>query len=108
MNLEQISEKLQTIIDGYGARFGIERGADWYMMKLQEELGELTAAHLQLTRRGRPKGRSAEEIARNLQEEVADVLAMTLLFARHQGIDAEKALAEKWFKFLSARGPADR
>ncbi len=35
-----------------------------------------------------------------LQEEVADVIAMTLLFAQGQNMDVEKALREKWFKYL--------
>lgn len=31
---------------------------------------------------------------------LADKLAMLLLFARHNGIDLDAALARKWFKYL--------
>jgi NTP pyrophosphatase (non-canonical NTP hydrolase) len=78
----------------------VDRTPDWYLLKLQEEMGELSAAFLKLSGRGRLKNETQEELQKNLQDEVADVLAMTLLFAKNQGIDSEKALEDKWFKYL--------
>jgi NTP pyrophosphatase (non-canonical NTP hydrolase) len=36
----------------------------------------------------------------NLRHEIADVVAMTLLFAKHRGIDVEQAIKDKWFQHL--------
>lgn len=100
MNLNEISERLSKVIDIYAEKFSIRRDNDWFVLKIQEELGELSCAHLKLTQRARVGEASVEELEKNLRDEIADVIAMTLLFAKHKGIDVEKALEEKWFKYL--------
>ncbi|KKC35580.1 hypothetical protein WH87_16150 [Devosia epidermidihirudinis] len=98
--LSELADKLALVSDIYAERFEIERSADWYLLKLQEELGELTAEHLKGTGRGRLKGADAAEIRVALEDEAADVLAMLLLFARHNKIDLDAALARKWLRYL--------
>lgn len=100
MNLKDTEKNLKKIINGYCKKFSIKQESDWYIMKIQEEIGELSAAHLKLTGRGRIKDKSKSELEKNLRDEIADVIAMTILFAQHQGIDVEKALQDKWFKHL--------
>lgn len=100
MNLKEISEKLGKVSDIYARKFSINRDNDWFVLKIQEELGELTNAHLKLSQRARMGNQTQVEVEQNLKDEIADVLALTLLFARHKGIDAEKAISEKWFKYL--------
>lgn len=100
MNLKEISEKLNQVSDIYAEKFGIRRDDDWFILKIQEELGELSSAYLKLTQRARVGEASAACLEKNLKEELADVLAMTLLFAKNKGIDAEEALKDKWFKHL--------
>lgn len=100
MNLREIVEKLSTVSDLYAKRFSIERSADWHLLKIQEELGELSAAYLKMSGRARTQGSTGTELKRNLEDEVADVLAMTLLFAKNQGIDPEQAIRQKWFRHL--------
>jgi NTP pyrophosphatase (non-canonical NTP hydrolase) len=63
---------------------GIERDDDWFLLKLQEEMGELTQAWNRISGRGRRKGRSDEEMSRDLADETADVLGHILLFATQQ------------------------
>lgn len=99
-NLRAISDKVAAVSDIYAQRFDISRDADWFLLKLQEELGELTAEYLKLSGRGRSKGASAEAIRAGLENEAADVLAMLLLFARHHEIDLGAALERKWFQHL--------
>lgn len=99
-DLSELADKLALVSDIYAERFEIERSADWYVLKLQEELGELTAEHLKGTGRGRLKGADAAEIRVALEDEAADVLAMLLLFARHNKIDLDAALARKWLRYL--------
>lgn len=100
MNISQISDKLSTVLEVYIEKYGIARSDDWFILKIQEELGELSSAHLKLTQRGRVSGESQNELNKNFQDEIADVLAMTLLFAKHKGIDVERAIKDKWFKYL--------
>lgn len=100
MTLDELSSKLQRVINVYAARFGIRRDEDWFLLKIQEELGELTAAHLKLTERGRRGTRTENELATNLEDEIADVLAMTILFARYKGVDLPAVFARKWFRHL--------
>lgn len=102
-DFSELSEKLALVSDIYAERFEIARDADWYILKLQEELGELTAEHLKTTGRGRLKGADPEALRVALEDEAADVLAMLLLFARQNQIDLNAALARKWLKYLPQR-----
>lgn len=81
----------------YAEANGLTRDPDWYLLKLHEEVGELTQAFNRKTGRGRPKGRSPEDLARDLADETADVLGHVLLFAHAQGLDLEAAIERKWW-----------
>lgn len=100
MNLHEITNNLQNVIDGYAEKFDIRRDDDWFVLKIQEELGELSAAYLKLTHRARVGEATREQLEKNLNEEIADVVAMTLLFAKHRGVDVEQAIKDKWFRYL--------
>jgi len=63
-------------------------------------LGELTQAYLSLTNRWRKRDKTEEEIKNNFSDELADVMWHLLLLANHNNIDMQKALEEKWFKYL--------
>lgn len=95
LTLAEISESAQRISDIYAANFAIERDDDWFLLKLQEELGELSQAHLRLSGRGRGE---ASEQAR--ADEAADVLCMLLLYCRRFGVDPEEAVRRKWLSWL--------
>ncbi len=100
MNLNEISEKLGQVSDVYAEKFGIRRDDDWFVLKIQEELGELSSVYLKLTQRARVGEATKNELDKNLRDEIADVVAMTLLFAKHRGIDVEQAIEDKWFRYL--------
>lgn len=99
--LEELTDLVAKISDLYAERMNVERDDDWFILKLQEELGELTAEHLRLSGRGRLKGMSEDEIKRKRDDEAADLLAMMLLYARHNGIDLNAALDRKWFAYFN-------
>lgn len=103
MNLTQLTDQLEDVSAGYAEQNAIARTPDWFVLKLQEEVGELTQSYLMKTGRARDKGHSAADIEDGLRAEVADVLAQVLLIARHQGIDVEAALEEKWLRFHPSR-----
>lgn len=102
--LAELAPLVVEVSDTYASRNGIRRDDDWYLLKLQEELGELTAEYLKATGRGRKKGAGASAIRQALEDEAADVLATLLLFARHNGVDLEAALERKWFQYLGRSG----
>jgi NTP pyrophosphatase (non-canonical NTP hydrolase) len=99
-DLAELGALVARVSDIYAERNAIARDDDWYMLKLQEELGELTAEYLRTSGRGRLKGADAATVRAALEDEAADVLAMLLLFARNNGIDLDAALQRKWFKYL--------
>src|SRR5262245_22519975 len=93
-------DALQAQFDESSARYaaanGIGRDADWFVLKLAEEVGELTQVWNRLSGRGRRHGRSEEELRQALADETADLLGHVLLFARRNGIDLAQAIERKW------------
>lgn len=96
MDIKALTDEVEHISRAYASRFEINRDDTWFLLKLQEEVGELTQAHLMRTGQARTKGMTAEEIDEAFRSEVADVLAHTLLLARHHGIDLEAEIERKW------------
>jgi NTP pyrophosphatase (non-canonical NTP hydrolase) len=97
MTLAEISDAAAQISHIYAGKYGIERDDDWFLLKLQEELGELAQAHLKLSGRGR--GTVPEQ---HRADEAADVLCMLLLYCRRFGIDPQAAVERKWLSWLAA------
>ncbi|OWO92458.1 pyrophosphatase [Rhizobium esperanzae] len=94
--LRSLADQFETSSAKYAAANGIERDADWFLLKLQEEVGELTQAWNRLTGRGRRRERTQEELDRDLADETADLLGHILLFARRNDIDLAAAIERKW------------
>jgi len=95
LTLAEVSDAAGRISDIYAAKFGIERDDDWFLLKLQEELGELAQVHLRLSARGR--GEATEQ---QRADEAADLLCQLLLYCRRFGIDPEAAVRRKWLSWL--------
>ena len=94
--LNDLAEKFERSSRAYADANHIERDADWFLLKLQEEMGELTQAWNRVSGRGRRKGRSDDELARDLADEAADVLGHILLFAHRNRLDLSAAIQRKW------------
>jgi NTP pyrophosphatase (non-canonical NTP hydrolase) len=75
---------------------GFKRDPDWFVLKLQEEIGELTQIWNKLSGRGRRHGRTDAEHRQALADETADVLGHILLFADQNGLDLAAAIERKW------------
>lgn len=98
MTLADLRASVLRISDIYAAEHGIDRDRDWALLKLQEELGELTAEHLRLS--GRARGAPD---AGKLGDEAADVLGMLLIYCDRAGIDLEQSMRRKWLHWLEAK-----
>jgi NTP pyrophosphatase (non-canonical NTP hydrolase) len=96
MDLRQLTADVATISRRYAEVLGFERDDAWYLLKLHEEVGELTQAFLMRNGQARAKGRTAEELEADFRAEIADVLCQVLLMADHHGVDVEAEVERKW------------
>ncbi len=90
MDVHDLTEKIEKISENYSKKYQFERDSDWFVLKLQEEVGELIQAYLMVQRKARQKGKSKEQIRDDFENEVADVLAHTLFFAKHFHVDLDR------------------
>lgn len=95
MHLKTLQADVLRISDIYAAEHGIDRSGDWALLKVQEELGELTAEHLRMS--GRARGAADAD---KLGDEAADVLGMLLIYCQGAGVDIEAAMQRKWLHWL--------
>lgn len=100
MNLKNLINKIEKVSEQYSKKFNISRNKLWYLLKLQEEMGELTQAYLRMNGQGRHKNKSQEEMKEDFENEIADVLCHVLLLAQSEGVDLRKAIDDKWLKKL--------
>ena len=96
MNIQDLTEQVEKVSCSYTSSFGIKRDADWFILKLQEELGELVQSYLMMIGQARDKEKSKEELVKDFRSEVADVFCHVLLLAKRHDIDLEKEIEDKW------------
>ncbi|GAA1940234.1 MazG nucleotide pyrophosphohydrolase domain-containing protein [Microbacterium aoyamense] len=92
MDLAGLQREVEAISALYARRFDIDRTDDWLLLKLNEEVGELTQAYLARTGQARRTDASPE----HFDDEIADVLAHLLLIAERFGVDVAAAMERKW------------
>ncbi len=100
MNLKDIQNKVVEVSDIHAKKCNTKRDNDWYILKLQEEIGALTQIYLSNSSRGRNKGIVPEQLQKDFADELSDVIGQVLLIANHYNIDIEEALERKWFRYL--------
>ena len=96
MHIEALSQEVESVSELYAERNSIDRTDDWLMLKLHEEVGELTQAYLARSGRARDKGRSSSELDDDFRAEIVDVLAQVLLVARRHNVDLTAEVERKW------------
>lgn len=94
--LSDLIQQFENASATYAAANSVERDDDWFVLKLQEEMGELTQIWNRTTGRGRRKGMTDAELATALADETADLLGHVLLFAHRNGLDLAAAVERKW------------
>lgn len=94
--LGKLTAQFEAASADYAQHHGMVRDPDWFVLKLQEEMGELTQAWNRATGRGRRKGRADEDLSRDLADETADLLGHVLLFAHNNRLDLASAIERKW------------
>ena len=96
MDLNKVSQSISSVSDKYAKKFGIKRDGNWYVLKLQEEMGELIQSYLMMVGRARQKNKTTEQITEDFHKEMADVFCHVLLLAKKYNVDLEKEVTEKW------------
>jgi NTP pyrophosphatase (non-canonical NTP hydrolase) len=99
MNITKVARAIAKISDVYAKKFGIRRDGNWYVLKLQEELGELTQSYLMMTGKARQKDKSKDQITEEFRKEVADVFCHVILLAKHYKVNLEKEVTAKWLVY---------
>lgn len=96
MDLSGVAKSIAQVSDQYAKKFGIKRDGNWYVLKLQEEMGELIQSYLMMEGKGRQKNKTTEQITEDFHKEMADVFCHVLLLAKKYNVDLEKEVKEKW------------
>lgn len=96
MNVHKVTRLVKRVSDAYAKKFGIRRNSSWYVLKLQEEMGELIQSYLMMTGAARQKDKTKDQITEEFHKEMADVFCHVLLLAKHYHINLEKEVEEKW------------
>jgi NTP pyrophosphatase (non-canonical NTP hydrolase) len=102
MELKDLMKKVEAVSLKYSEQYKIKRSNSWFILKLQEEMGELTQSYLMMTGRGRKKDKTKKEIRSEFEKELADVLCHVLLLANSNTVDLEKAVNDKWLKWYKS------
>lgn len=105
VHIDDLMDEVEQVSAFYAERHGIDRTDDWFVLKLNEEVGEFTQAYLARAGQARDKGRSAEELEGDLRSELADVLSQVLLIARRFDVDLAEEVAEKWLVWKPSPEP---
>jgi len=95
-SLISLAARFEQASKKYAADNGIQRSSEWFALKMQEELGELTQVWMKWAGHGRRKGKPAEELHHEMSNEAADLLGHILLFAHHNKINLGAAIKRKW------------
>lgn len=94
-----IADRIEKLSVDYADMYGIERSGDWALLKLTEEIGELSQAHLTVTGQSRTREADVNTQRQMLADELGDAIGMCLVYARQMGIDPTAAVTEKWFQY---------
>lgn len=99
MDLQQLMADVCAVHEVYLSNKRVRPDDGWYLLKLMEELGELTQVYLRKTSHSLQPG-GGRELDEACAVECADVLCHVLLFAKKNGIDVIEAVERKWLSYL--------
>lgn len=96
-SFQQIQERILQNAKKYSEQYGISYDASFCMIKLMEEVGELSEALLTSMHKSRPEKYISEKVSQErIASELADVFAMTIICADVMNIDIASEVLKKW------------
>lgn len=97
MDFKILQKKVVKNAKNYGKKYKVKIDKDFALLKLYEEVGELTQAILVHRKKCRPEKYMTCRISKaELAKELADVMGIIIVNAHLFGIDLEKAIDKKW------------
>ena len=97
MDFNELQNKMIKNLMNYGKNYNVKIDEDFALLKLYEEVGEFAQAVLVHRKKSRPEKYLSEELSKKeLGNELADIIGMTIVNAHLLGIDLEKAIQDKW------------
>jgi NTP pyrophosphatase (non-canonical NTP hydrolase) len=105
MDIQEAAVRLEQLSKQYTNRYNIDRTPQWILLKLTEEVGELMQAYLKVSKQTRHAADQTFD-RQVLEDEMADVLGMTLIVAREFNLNIEAGLERKWFRHEDANSAA--
>lgn len=96
MELEEAAQHCEKAWANYANKHNIKRDEDtFFILKMQEELGELTRHYLE-SKNSEFSKKSPEELRRKLEGDCASLIGNALILAHHFKVNIEKTLLEKF------------
>ena len=96
MNLKETALHCEKAWSQYAEKFQIHRDDAFYLFKMQEELGELTRAFLELRGSEKKSKTTEEELKKKLASDVASLVGNALILALHFDVDLEANIKRKF------------
>lgn len=97
MDFKELQEKVFQNALNYGKNYNVTIDQDFAILKLYEEVGELSQAILIHRKKSRPEKHVPENVSINeVAKELADVVGMAIVNAHLLGINLEEAISKKW------------
>ncbi|MFJ6679638.1 hypothetical protein ACIQLK_11030 [Microbacterium sp. NPDC091382] len=106
MDIAALGDEVEAVSAFYAERHDITRTDDWLMLmlKLGEEVGELTKAYLARCGWARDRGRTEDQLRDDFRAELSDVLARVLLIMHRFNIDRRASRSHEARVKAGARG----
>lgn len=96
MNLKEAALHCDKAWGQYAEKFQIRRDDEFYLLKMQEELGELARSFLELRGSEKKRKSSVEELKKKFAADVAVLIGNALILAHHFDVDVEANIREKF------------
>ncbi len=104
MQFKELQKDVIKVAEKYSKKNKIKIDKDFALLKLYEEVGELTQDILVAKKKSRPeKFVSAKKSKENIAKEMADVLGILIINAYLWNIDLEQAIKNKWTSKLNKK-----
>jgi hypothetical protein len=96
MTLKDAADHCEAAWGTYASRHAIRRDSDeFYLLKVQEELGELARRYLEMTNAEHTR-RDEPALRRKFEEDCASLVGNALILAKHFKVDLDKRIVEKF------------
>jgi NTP pyrophosphatase (non-canonical NTP hydrolase) len=96
MNLKETALHCEKAWSQYAEKFQIHRDDEFYLFKMQEELGELTRSFLELRGSEKKRKTAMKELKKKFAFDIASLVGNALILALYFDVDLEATIKTKF------------